>query len=264
MKRKLQKKDGFTLIEVLISLVVFAIIVIPISMMVMQGVKTNKKAEEKQQAMMIAQHIMENIKGMSENELINLDSLEVRGYRISKKDRYLGGNVDGYDIKVTIMPVENYSFNNGSLELANSYCIEISNEGSDIKLFNKIDNIDRGIEENTIKIKKDKIGKVLVNNTSINNKERKPIYLVVDEACTRNINLILENESREEEKLFLIKKEGSTATFDIKNDKGLFDITTDIVIPKNNYEKNVKLYEVKITAVKNGNEFEINSYKNIK
>jgi prepilin-type N-terminal cleavage/methylation domain-containing protein len=56
------KKKGLTLIEVLISLTILSIIVIPISNLVLSSVKLNKSGEDKQKAVTIAQQIIEEVK----------------------------------------------------------------------------------------------------------------------------------------------------------------------------------------------------------
>lgn len=77
MYLKILKQKGFTIIEVLISLAIFAIVAMPISMMVLHSVKINKQSEVKQQSMMIAQDLMENIKALPDKDLINETSLEI-------------------------------------------------------------------------------------------------------------------------------------------------------------------------------------------
>jgi prepilin-type N-terminal cleavage/methylation domain-containing protein len=57
-----KKKKGLTLIEILISLTILAIIVIPISNLVLSSVKLNKSGEDKQKAVTIAQQIIEELK----------------------------------------------------------------------------------------------------------------------------------------------------------------------------------------------------------
>jgi prepilin-type N-terminal cleavage/methylation domain-containing protein len=57
-----KKKKGLTLIEILISLTILSIIVIPISNLVLSSVKLNKSGEDKQKAVTIAQQIIEELK----------------------------------------------------------------------------------------------------------------------------------------------------------------------------------------------------------
>lgn len=56
------KKKGFTLVEVVVSITILAIIVSPILSMVLTSVKINKESEDKQKALYIAQQIVEQQK----------------------------------------------------------------------------------------------------------------------------------------------------------------------------------------------------------
>lgn len=58
----IKNKKGITLIEVIVSAAILSIIIVPISMMVNTSVKTNKNSESKQQATVIAQKLIEDLK----------------------------------------------------------------------------------------------------------------------------------------------------------------------------------------------------------
>lgn len=67
------KEKGFTLIEVLISLAILAIVIIPILSMVLGSVKTNKAGEDKEKTLYIAQQYVEKFKNQ-DSFLIGEDS----------------------------------------------------------------------------------------------------------------------------------------------------------------------------------------------
>lgn len=84
MRKKFKK--GFTLLEIAISLGLMAIILIPTGNMVMGSVKTNKSAENKQQASMLLQETVEYLKTASDlnDQMLIEHGIEV--VRDSSKD----------------------------------------------------------------------------------------------------------------------------------------------------------------------------------
>lgn len=56
------KEKGFTLIEVLISLAILAMVIVPMLSMVLGSVKTNKAGEDKEKALYVAQEYVEKFK----------------------------------------------------------------------------------------------------------------------------------------------------------------------------------------------------------
>ncbi|MDZ7548384.1 type IV pilus modification PilV family protein, partial [Clostridium perfringens] len=65
-KEKLKAKYGMTLIEVIISVTLLSILVVPLSGLVISSLKTNKGAEHKQKASYIGQKVLEEIKAYDE------------------------------------------------------------------------------------------------------------------------------------------------------------------------------------------------------
>ncbi|HAX72921.1 MAG TPA: hypothetical protein DCY20_05305 [Firmicutes bacterium] len=88
-----RKRKGLTLLEVVISLALFAILLVPISSFVNSSVQMNKKAEVKQQATLLGQSMLEELGSISElfvgeNELFGKENIvievcEDEGYCIS-------------------------------------------------------------------------------------------------------------------------------------------------------------------------------------
>ena len=69
MKKKVMKKKGITLIEVLISLALMTILLIPAANIVITAKKTNTLSEIKKQSTDIGQNVLENIRDLSEIEI---------------------------------------------------------------------------------------------------------------------------------------------------------------------------------------------------
>lgn len=57
-----KNKKGITLLEVVISIAILSIIIVPISMMVITSVKTSNNSQNKQQATVVAQKLIEDLK----------------------------------------------------------------------------------------------------------------------------------------------------------------------------------------------------------
>lgn len=122
------KKKGLTLIEVLISMCILVIIVPPIISMVLTGVKTNKKAEDNQRALYIAQQCVEEIKAK-----------ELTKDNIGSKERI----EDNFKITQTITPEEEYYFpdnKNDNKEKEDFRAIEYDGK-IEVKTHNNIDEI---------------------------------------------------------------------------------------------------------------------------
>ena len=60
--RFIKNKKGLTLIEIIISIAILSIMIVPILSLTLSSVKTNKKSDEKMQALSLAQKEMEGIK----------------------------------------------------------------------------------------------------------------------------------------------------------------------------------------------------------
>ncbi|MDK0709297.1 prepilin-type N-terminal cleavage/methylation domain-containing protein [Clostridium perfringens] len=72
--KKRKSKKGFTVIEAIISLVLFTLIMIPLGSFTLTAVKTSVKSSEKQQAIDIAQSTIEQIKALKIDKLYNLST----------------------------------------------------------------------------------------------------------------------------------------------------------------------------------------------
>ena len=129
MKKKVAgKKKGITLLELIISIALVAVFVIPIGHLVFSAVKINKAGEDKQQAGLHLQEIVENIKTIDLPKN-NGDSTQViEGIYVTKKD-----NAD-----------EQYTIgeeNNGNEANINSAKQEFSIEGTIIECVDENNNV---------------------------------------------------------------------------------------------------------------------------
>ncbi|MBU3160434.1 prepilin-type N-terminal cleavage/methylation domain-containing protein [Clostridium frigoris] len=88
-----KKKRGFTLIEVLVSIAIFSIMSIPVSMMVISGVKNSKSGEYKQKAAAISQQIIEELKSNNAVSASNSNKIELRSGSLDAVPATTGHNI---------------------------------------------------------------------------------------------------------------------------------------------------------------------------
>lgn len=122
MVRSRNKKKGFTLVEVVVSISILAIIVSPILSMVLTSVKINKSSENKQKALYIAQQTVEKQKS---------ESTVTAGITTTQ--------AMGFEIKKTITELNDYRFPDTSNDIEDSVATTSRKTFSDIKYDAKLD-----------------------------------------------------------------------------------------------------------------------------
>lgn len=157
--KKRSKKKGLTLMEVLISLAIMSILIVPTSNLIISSVKMNKDSEDKQKAVTIAQQLVEEIKALQKSDLadkkILSNGLQLnKDTDISNPNGFIGtkANIDGdFQADIKIKPKENLEVNNGG-ENRLSYDLELTIDGED-------DNLNLGIkgDPTSYNIKKDNL-----------------------------------------------------------------------------------------------------------
>lgn len=115
---RIRKKKGATLLEIIISMAIIAILVIPISDLIMSSVRNNRRAKDEQNAKLLGQRISEKLK-VSDIEIndkttevsIGHDEMKLNGsgghYMVSNKDIGNGFTADINLDKRNDMPSDN-------------------------------------------------------------------------------------------------------------------------------------------------------------
>lgn len=115
---RIRKKKGATLLEIIISMAIIAILVIPISDLIMSSVRNNRRAKDEQNAKLLGQRISEKLK-VSDIEIndkttevsIGHDEMKLNGsgghYMVSNKDIGNGFTADITLDKRNDMPSDN-------------------------------------------------------------------------------------------------------------------------------------------------------------
>lgn len=119
-KRKIKARKGMTLIEVVMSVALIAILLIPLANVAMNASKTNKDAEIKQEASQVGQSIIEELTSSNEMTVVSNRVSFSNGELTYNKDddkKILSGKFtnikqdkSNYNVKVTCAKAENGSF----------------------------------------------------------------------------------------------------------------------------------------------------------
>lgn len=113
MRDKRRKRKGATLLEIVIALAIIGIMMLPFANSLLTSVKANKMGEELQQAKLLGQEIIENLKG---KEAIRTGVINISGYEFDIRET-ISGNPSKLDIK-SINQINGYELD-GTLQLDN-------------------------------------------------------------------------------------------------------------------------------------------------
>lgn len=206
MISKLKSKKGISLVEILVSLAIASLLLIPISSMVNTAIKTNKKSETRQQATLLGQQILEELELLPQ---IKKDKIDLSG-----------GSIDG-DIKnnsaYAVYETNKYKKEN------NTYAVKIEiEENKDIKYTQSSNSQDEDISDI-----KDKINlKSYENSGNIEiDKDGYKQSILIDDYQNIKINI----EFIEENGLKKVKVSdgNSVETYSLKEDKLILNFTQD-------------------------------------
>lgn len=286
MRKVSAKNKGFTLLELVISLALIAILIIPISNLVLGSVKINKAGEDKQQAGLKLQEVIENIKSVDlPKDTGEAGKVEVGNgvYAIKNEDKTfsISDSNDKYiKIEGTIEEVEDGEVEKGigSKKVDGAIYYYGASEKIGISSFAKEekqikDAIEsksdefKNIEDSVIKIimKSDKII-VICDKESISQDiscKHNALLICLDNYDNKNkLNISIENEKDEKLTVYLYGKEGAS-----KDDLILKEFKGNINMISTMGEKSLqvmKKYKVEIKAMKKGKQLESTSFTMIK
>lgn len=276
MNKKYKVKKGITLLEVLISLAIFAIVATPIATMVIKTVTINQAAENKQKAMIAAQKVMEEVKAVPEEEIINLvtysSKLDLSIVKDEgKKDSFsISGKKDGYLIEGQVTPVEEYLFNDEkNPQVPLKFDVEISITGGqgfyDTKVKYKDNYFTESITTKTIDIVNNK-NEIVINGRNFIKSEDfdNMIKITLDKNTKSNFNVKGKNELEKELSIFCYKDVNSNATIDVENNGGKLKVYKNLYTSNNSYTNTSRIYKILIKATdKKGETYEVSNYKSV-
>lgn len=269
------KKRGATIVELLVSLAIFVIIMIPVTMLILSSVHFSKRAEQKQQSMIIAQNIVEQIKSTNNNDLIygNL-GLKVNGKTIkclqdTKGNLNIHGNYKGYNISGNV----EFISTNQKVNQKKDMNIYINEDNGQIafSVLDKNNNIlmEKTMIENSIINIQDNQNNILINNYEIlkNNNLQKDISVAIffdNEKYANKYNVSVDNNCTDKFNVYIYRKKGKTLKPDVnvENLNGNFNVIPSCIIEDKNSSDNLCKIYVKVS--KKEDAFETTSYKNMK
>ncbi|PWL52440.1 prepilin-type N-terminal cleavage/methylation domain-containing protein [Clostridium cadaveris] len=265
MMRK--KKKAMTLIEVIISIGIFAIIAIPISTMILKAIDANRQGEYKQQSINYGQKIMEKLKSLDDEEFLNLDkNHDLQDIEVLKKDMgyALDGSKNGYKITGTITPVEKYTVQKvenayDSID-ADVYLSISSNKNSAMKIKDGI-KYDLGMIDDklSIAINEDSL---IINNKKFRNSITS--ILILFEEDSKNQYILDLNNKKSGLNLYIAKERGSEASYNMNSHGNSINIYEGIIKERDLSYGESRLYNIELKIEKNGKVFNIEGDKRVR
>lgn len=287
--RKVKAKKGMTLIEVIISVTLLSILIVPISGFMLSSLNNNISSQKKQEASYIGQKILEELKAY---DYINLKSDNQGDYfelldgdRISKinnnsfegkfnRDIYglpnSTRNLNKYNVELIINEDSVFKYDNiNNLDLHNDadYRIDFINENRTNYIidnnnpqkkasFSENIKLDIGIENNnefnlSIYDKNSSTEIKDLKNTKSSNKI--VLYITSDYKSDNNVtNIEVNNNTGETIFLYVIKEKGATEEININSNIGRIVVSEEEEITINTIGKLYK-YTVKVAEERNKN-----------
>lgn len=272
MSRKqsyLYKKPGLTLIEVIISVALLAILSVPIFTMVNTNVKLSQKTELSQQATIVGQKILEYLGSISEIELGNDDILSSLGISLALEksvdsEEIIGnGETDNnfivdIEMKNIIQNVEEESPILTANDLMKTPLFLIIEESNQLKINGKLmtDDLSLTIESNIAKIcdKNSSCVESTYTNESITiyvkNQILKPYKISVANELDKPKSLYVQYDPNQPKNIKLVSTKGSVdisylikkEDFILGSDESLVEQLSDL------YEINVLITNPKISG----------------
>ncbi len=276
MNKKYKVKKGITLLEVLISLAIFAIVATPIATMVIKTITINQAAENKQKAMIAAQKVMEGVKAVPEEEIINLVTYSSK-FDLNivkdegKKDSFsISGKKDGYLIEGQVTPVEEYLFNDAkNPQESIKFDVEIDivgRQGShDIKVKYKDNYFIESITTKTIDIVNIK-NEIVINGRSFSKADdfNNMIKISLDKNTKSDFTVKGKNQLEKELSIFCYKDANSNANINVENNGGTLKAYKNLYTSNNSYTNTSRIYKILIKATdKKGETYEVSNYKSV-
>lgn len=288
--KKIKNQNGLTLLEVIISLAIVSIMVVPVGNMLRMSISTNKKNDVKQHATLLGQEIIEEI-----DVLNNMDKnrLKFSNIELKAKDFNSNSNLEYYindygksklniEISAKLNADLNYDYNyidteknlDGNFNLeTNSQNVQIKDAVNDkfIASFNNTSSepvkFEIIKEESKVKliINEDRNNIVILSNDVNINSLKIMMYLTNKYVTNDDLNIDIYNNSGIDLELLVKKSYDSKGDVLIENKFGKLTIYNNIRDKEEIEENKIKdLYNINIKIRDNKNIlFEGNLNKNI-
>ncbi|MBS5886160.1 MAG: prepilin-type N-terminal cleavage/methylation domain-containing protein [Clostridium sp.] len=294
---KVKAKKGMTLIEVIISVALLSILIVPLSGLVMSSLKNNISAEYRQKASYIGQKVLEELKAYDE---IKLSVTSPKSFQLLDGDEIIqdlkedstgntfkgnfertiyGGSLDSvgkdegiYAIEVELKKDINFKYDNVNNLAENNnsaFIVKFINDNNVSKIQDSLGNsysisnklimeLDKNSNSLIVYKENDSTPLATINKTNEDNN----IVLYIKEGFSQNLNIELKNNTEETVEIHMIKGVNSSAKFKI------YSSTGDVILyEENEIEENpvADMYNYKVTVRDSKNDilFEGSSSKNV-
>lgn len=246
-KNKFKSKKGMTLIEVIISVTLLSILIVPLSSIVMSSLRNSKDGEYRQKASYIGQKLIEELKSYDYIKLDSEGSFKLLdGDKITKntEENNFTGNFER-----TVFGSVDENKRSGETK----FNVEVTMKKSEDFNFDNINKVDESKVKYKVIFEKDASGYSVYINDKTSPK------LIVNEDLVFNINennLEIYNKSNDSMKISVTASEGKEnyLLIDVKN---TYDKSTNIIL-NNNVNNLLEIYLLKDSDLNN---IKINSYK---
>ncbi|WP_291651837.1 prepilin-type N-terminal cleavage/methylation domain-containing protein [Clostridium sp.] len=295
---KVKAKKGMTLIEVIISVALLSILIVPLSGLVMSSLKNNISAEYRQKASYVGQKVLEELKAYDEItikddtgrkyfELLDGDKI----FKNASEDMFQGrfqrtiyGSISGtegreeeiYNVEVELKKDLNFQYENvNNLDKNNNAAfvlnfIKDKSDNNKIKIQDSSENsyaisnelimeMNKTSSSLIVYKKNESTPLVTVNKMNVDNNI---IVLYIKEGFSQNVNIEFKNNTEETVEIHLISNDNNFSKFKIYSSIG--DV---ILYEEKQIEENpvADMYNYKVTVKDSENNilFEGSSSKNV-
>ncbi|GFZ32512.1 hypothetical protein CSC2_30380 [Clostridium zeae] len=194
MSIKSKKKKGMTLLEVIISIAIIGIMIVPIGNMILTSVKINKNGEDKQQAVYLSQQVLDGLKsiGSFENATIVLNNDSSNPLLINALGTAGSLNLGDYRVDVTInRKNQDVSYNNNDTSTSYDEKVEVSRDDDNrtFTLDGTVKTISNNKNDLYITVNSSVSGGVTQYNLTFNNTTTNNIFTITKNTFTNKINV---------------------------------------------------------------------------
>lgn len=261
------KKQGFTLVEVLLALAVVSILIVAIFNMVFGIVKNTKLNTEKQQARLVAQETMEQIKAI---EIINKHYLP-NGVEVDKENGEINGIVNGFTVDGTIKFSDDKNEENTKLlNKPINGIIDLKKEGYIYDQSKTIqDYISKGQKArssiSSLKLKLDK-SYMYINDEPIGvvNSQKPLVIFIREDFSSKPVEISIENKTEGKISIYMI----AYGDFDVSNCYTISDLNGKVSLYNNKISSSITqkgIYSIEIKVKKDNVLLQtVNAQKSIK